>query len=53
MNINFFYSLFTWLLLTILPEIVFSQSMDFTIQNVKFESDGVTLAGSILTPRKK
>jgi pimeloyl-ACP methyl ester carboxylesterase len=52
MNINFFYSLFTWLLLTILPEMVFSQSMDFTIQNVKFESGGVTLAGSILTPKK-
>ncbi|MCL6460346.1 MAG: alpha/beta hydrolase [Flavobacterium micromati] len=52
MNINSFYSLFTWLLLTILPEMVFSQSMDFTIQNVKFESEGVTLAGSILTPKK-
>lgn len=52
MNINSFYSLFTWLLLTILPEMVFSQTMDFTIQNVKFESEGVTLAGSILTPKK-
>ncbi|MEC5164871.1 dienelactone hydrolase [Flavobacterium sp. PL11] len=52
MNINFFYNLFTWLILTILPEMVFSQTMDFTTQNVKFESEGVTLAGSILTPKK-
>ena len=35
-----------------LPEIVFSQSADFTIQDVKFESQGVTLASSILTPKK-
>ena len=31
---------------------VFSQSADFTIQDVKFESQGVTLAGSILKPKK-
>ena len=31
---------------------VFPQSADFTIQDVKFESKGVTLAGSILTPKK-
>jgi len=31
---------------------VLSQSADFTIQDVKFESQGVTLAGSILTPEK-
>ena len=30
---------------------VFSQSTDFTIQDVKFESQGVTLAGSILSPK--
>ncbi|AYN02808.1 S9 family peptidase [Flavobacterium sp. 140616W15] len=48
MNIN----LFLWLLLITLPEMVFSQSADFTIQDVKFESQGVTLAGSILTPKK-
>jgi dienelactone hydrolase len=52
MNINFFSNLFLWLLLIILPEIVFCQSADFTIQDVKFESQGVTLAGSILTPKK-
>ena len=30
----------------------FSQSADFTIQDVKFKSQGVTLAGSILIPKK-
>lgn len=30
---------------------VFSQSKDFTIQEVKFESQGITLAGSILKPK--
>jgi uncharacterized protein len=48
MNIN----LFLWLLLITFPEMVFSQSPDFTIQDIKFESQGVTLAGSILTPKK-
>jgi len=44
-------NLFLWLLITS-PEMVFSQSADFTIQDVKFESQGVTLAGSIFTPKK-
>lgn len=35
----------------ILPEMVFSQSNDFTIQEVKFESQGISLAGSILKPK--
>ena len=52
MNINFFSNLFLWLVLITLPKIAFSQSTDFTIQDVKFESQGVTLAGSILTPKK-
>jgi len=52
MNINFYSNLFLWLLLITLPEIIFSQSADFTIQDVKFESQGVTLAGSILTPKR-
>ncbi|MGC4041821.1 MAG: alpha/beta hydrolase [Flavobacterium sp.] len=30
----------------------FSQSVDFTIQDVTFESQGITLAGSILEPKK-
>lgn len=52
MNINFFSNLFLWLLLITLPDMVFSQSANFTIQDVKFESQGVTLAGSILMPKK-
>lgn len=52
MNFNFFSNTFLWLLLTILPEIAFAQSIDFTIQDVKFESQGETLAGSILKPKK-
>ena len=52
MNINLSSNFFLWVLLITLPEIVFSQSADFTIQNVKFESQGITLAGSILTPKK-
>lgn len=52
MNLNFFAKVFLWLLLITLPEIVFSQSTDFTIKDIKFESQGVTLAGSILTPKK-
>jgi pimeloyl-ACP methyl ester carboxylesterase len=52
MNINFFSTLLLWLLLITLPEMVFPQSAGFTIQDVKFESQGVTLAGSILTPKK-
>ena len=51
MNNNLFSNLFLWLSLIILPQIVFSQSTDFTIQDVKFESQGITLAGSVLTPK--
>ncbi|MGG5210883.1 alpha/beta hydrolase family protein [Chryseobacterium sp. MIQD13] len=52
MKINFFSNLYIWLLLIALPQIVFSQSTDFTIKDVKFESQGITLAGSILKPEK-
>jgi len=52
MKINFSSNLFLWLLLITLPEMIFSQSVDFTIQDIKFESLGITLAGSILTPKK-
>jgi len=51
MKINFFSNVFIWLLLIALPEMVFSQSADFTIQDVKFESQSITLAGSILQPK--
>ncbi len=52
MNSNIFSNLILWLLFMTLPGMVFSQSDDFTIQDVKFESQGITLAGSILTPKK-
>lgn len=52
MKINFFPNLYIWLLLIALPQFAFSQSTDFTIQDVKFESQGITLAGSILQPKK-
>lgn len=52
MNNNFISSLFLWLLLLAFPKMVLSQDVDFTIQNIKFESQGVTLAGSILTPKE-
>lgn len=51
MKVNFFSSLYLWLLLIFLPVTVFSQSTDFTIQDVKFESQGIILAGSILKPK--
>jgi len=35
-----------------LPAVVFSQSGDYTIEDVTFESQGIHLAGSILTPKK-
>ncbi|KFC19563.1 alpha/beta hydrolase [Chryseobacterium sp. FH1] len=50
MNNNLFSKLLLWLLLITLPVTVFSQSTEFTIQDVKFESQGVTLAGSIIKP---
>ena len=52
MNTNLLFNLFLWLSLITLPEKVFSQSADFTIQDIKFESQGVTLVGSILKPKK-
>ncbi|MBC7407529.1 MAG: alpha/beta hydrolase, partial [Arcicella sp.] len=51
MKINFFSNLYLWLLLITLPVTVFSQSTDFVIQEVKFKSQGITLAGSILRPK--
>lgn len=52
MNFNSFSKLFLGLILVLLPEITFSQSLDFTIEDVKFESQGDTLVGSILKPKK-
>lgn len=52
MKINFFSKLIIWVSLITLPEIALSQSADFTVQDVKFESQDITLAGSILEPKK-
>jgi dienelactone hydrolase len=51
MNNNLFSNLLLWLLLITLPVTVFSQSTEFAIQDIKFESQGVTLAGSIIKPK--
>lgn len=45
-------NLFLCLLLLVLPAMAFSQSDDFTIQEVTFKSEGITLAGSIVMPKK-
>lgn len=45
-------NLFLCLSLLVVPAMVFSQSDDFTIQEVTFKSEGITLAGSIITPKK-
>ncbi|KXH85802.1 alpha/beta hydrolase family protein [Chryseobacterium kwangjuense] len=52
MKINFFSNFYICLLLLALPQFAFSQSADFTIKDVKFESQGITLAGSVLEPEK-
>lgn len=52
MKIHSFSGFYFWLLLIALPQFAFSQSVGFTIQDVKFESQGITLAGSILEPEK-
>lgn len=48
---NIFSTLIIWLFL-ILPRLLFSQPVEFDIKEVKFKSEGVTLAGSILMPKK-
>lgn len=52
MKINFLSSLYIGILMIAFPECAFSQSADFTIRDVKFESQGITLAGSVLEPEK-
>jgi dienelactone hydrolase len=51
MKSNLLQNLYLWLLVTILPITALSQSADFTIQDIKFESQGITLAGSIIKPK--
>jgi fermentation-respiration switch protein FrsA (DUF1100 family) len=53
MKINIFSNFYIGLLVlfTTLPECAFSQSADFTIRDIKFESQGITLAGSVIEPK--
>jgi pimeloyl-ACP methyl ester carboxylesterase len=52
LNFNHVTNLLLWLLLIILPNLLEAQSMDYTIQDVTFVSQGDTLAGSIVNPKK-
>ncbi|WP_294324709.1 alpha/beta hydrolase [uncultured Chryseobacterium sp.] len=52
MKINIFSNVYILLLLIALPGSAFAQSEGITVQNVKFESQGITLAGSIVKPEK-
>lgn len=51
MRINFIQKVYIGLFLLALPIVVFSQSTEFTIHDVMFKSQGITLAGSILKPK--
>ncbi|MBC6995190.1 alpha/beta hydrolase [Neolewinella lacunae] len=52
MRFNFFRNLSLCLFIALSPAIAFAQSNNFTIQEVKFESQGDTLAGSMVMPKK-
>lgn len=52
MKINIFSKVYILLLLIALPGFAFAQSDGITVQDVKFESKGITLAGSIVKPEK-
>nr|MBP6410084.1 alpha/beta hydrolase [Pseudarcicella sp.] len=51
MKNHFLQNFYLFLTLIFLPITAFTQSTDFTIQDVKFESQGITLAGSIVKPK--
>jgi uncharacterized protein len=51
MNIKLILKYILWLLSVTLPTLLFSQSTEFTIKDVKFKSEGITLAGSIVSPK--
>ena len=51
MNNTFFSNLLLWLLVLLVPELVFSQSDEITVQDVTFKNQGITLAGSIVKPK--
>jgi len=52
MNTKLLSYLLLYLFSLVVPEQVFCQSTNFSIQEVKFKSEGVTLAGSVLIPEK-
>jgi pimeloyl-ACP methyl ester carboxylesterase len=52
MKFNCRSKLIAQLFIALLPAILHSQSTDYTIQDIDFESHGVKLAGSILIPTK-
>jgi uncharacterized protein len=52
MKINIFSNLYILLLLITLPGSAFAQSDGITVQDIKFESQGITLAGSVIEPEK-
>ncbi|MCZ2478939.1 alpha/beta hydrolase [Aquirufa nivalisilvae] len=51
MKIKFCSNIYIGILLICLPLSVFSQSTNLVIQDIKFESQGITLAGSVLLPK--
>lgn len=51
MRINFIQKVYIGLFILALPIAVFSQATEFTVHDVKFKSQGITLAGSILKPK--
>lgn len=51
MKNNIISNLLFLLIIVVFPVTVFSQSTEFTVHDVKFKSQGITLAGSILKPK--
>jgi hypothetical protein len=51
MKSNFISNILLWLSLVLVSQIAIGQSDTFTIQEIQFKSQGVTLAGSILQPK--
>lgn len=52
MLLNTQYKFFLQLSICLIPLLSFSQTVDFSIQDITFESHGVKLAGTILMPHK-
>jgi pimeloyl-ACP methyl ester carboxylesterase len=52
MQVNHQFKFLLQLTICLIPLLSFSQTVDFSIQDITFESHGVKLAGSILMPKK-